>query len=55
MDANGDADGNQGFWYRRNDICDTCTFGAWGKLRGDDHGTNSAKLAWRSPPWASAA
>ncbi len=23
MDADGSLDGNQGFWYRRNDICDT--------------------------------
>ncbi|HEV8248137.1 MAG TPA: hypothetical protein VGP93_20320, partial [Polyangiaceae bacterium] len=46
MDSDGSSDGNQGFWYRRNDICDTCTFGAWGKLRGDNYGTNSAAMPW---------
>jgi hypothetical protein len=46
FEADGTRDGNQGFWHRRNDICDTCTFGAWGKLRGDDFGENRAKTAW---------
>jgi hypothetical protein len=46
MDADGKKDGNQGFWHRRNDICDTCTFGAWGKLRGDNHVRDAAKLPW---------
>jgi hypothetical protein len=46
MDADGAADGNQGFWYRRDDICDTCTFGSWGRLRGDNYGTDRAKMPW---------
>lgn len=46
FDADGRLDANQGFWHRRRDICDTCTFGAWGKLRGDNFGTDRAKLAW---------
>ncbi len=46
MDANGDSDGNQGFWHRRDDICDTCTFGSWGRLRGDNFGTDRAKMPW---------
>jgi hypothetical protein len=46
MDADGSLDGNEGFWYRRNDICDGCTFGSWGKLRGDDFGTDKAKMPW---------
>ena len=46
MDADGSRDGNQGLWYRRHDICDTCTFGVWGKLRGDNYGTNSANMPW---------
>lgn len=46
MDADGSTDGNQGFWYRRNDICDDCTFGSWGRLRGDNYGTNRAKMPW---------
>jgi len=46
FDADGSLDGNQGFWHRRHDICDTCTFGSWGKLRGDNYGTDRAKLAW---------
>jgi hypothetical protein len=46
MDADGSLDGNQGFWYRRNDICDTCTFGSFGKLRGDNYGTDKAKMPW---------
>ena len=46
FDADGSLDGNQGFWHRRNDICDTCMFGAWGKLRGDNFGENKAKTAW---------
>lgn len=46
FDADGRLDGNQGFWYRRRDICDTCTFGSWGRLRGDNYGTDRAKLAW---------
>ncbi len=46
FDADGSLDDNQGFWYRRNDICDTCTFGSWGRLRGDNFGTDKAKTAW---------
>lgn len=46
FDANGAKDENQGFWHRRHDICDTCTFGAWGKIRGDNYGTDKAKTAW---------
>jgi hypothetical protein len=46
MDADGKHDENQGLWYRRYDICDTCTFGSWGKLRGDNYGTDRAKTAW---------
>ncbi len=46
MDADGARDGHQGFWYRRNDICNDCTFGSWGKLRGDTHGTDRANMPW---------
>ncbi len=46
MDSDGATDGNQGFWYRRDDICDTCTFGEWGKLRGDNFGENRAQMPW---------
>ncbi len=46
FDADGSVDGNEGFWHRRYDICDECTFGAWGKLRGDTFGENKAKTAW---------
>jgi len=46
MDASGQRDENQGLWHRRYDICDTCTFGAWGKLRGDDYGINRANAPW---------
>jgi len=46
MDADGSEDENQGLWHRRNDICDTCTFGAWGKLRGDNFGENRAATPW---------
>ena len=47
MDADGSIDGNQGFWHRRMDICgDGCTFGSWGRLRGDNHGADKAKLPW---------
>lgn len=46
MDSDGSADGHQGFWHRRNDICDTCTFGSWGKIRGDNHGTDRANTPW---------
>lgn len=46
FEADGSLDDNQGFWYRRYDICDSCTFGAWGKLRGDDFAENRAKTAW---------
>ena len=46
MDSDGSANGRQGLWYRRNDICDTCTYGAWGKIRGDNHGTNKALAPW---------
>lgn len=45
MDADG-SDGDEGLWHRRNDICDTCTFGAWGKLRGDNYGENRAATPW---------
>ena len=46
MNADGASDGNQGLWYRRNDICDTCTFGSWGKFRGDNYGENRANAPW---------
>lgn len=46
FDADGRLGGDQGFWHRRHDICDTCTFGSWGKLRGDNYGSDRAKLAW---------
>ncbi len=46
MDSDGSSDGNQGLWYRRDDICDTCTFGEWGKLRGDNYGQNRAQTPW---------
>ena len=46
FDADGSQGTDQGFWHRRNDICDTCTFGSWGKLRGDNYGSDRAKLAW---------
>jgi hypothetical protein len=46
MDADGSDGGDQGLWHRRNDICDTCTFGAWGKLRGDNYGENRAATPW---------
>lgn len=46
MDADGSLDGDQGPWYRRNDICNDCTFGSWGKLRGDNHGTDKANMPW---------
>ena len=46
FDADGSAGEDQGFWHRRHDICDTCTFGSWGRLRGDNYGADRAKLAW---------
>ena len=46
MDADGSFDGNEGLWHRRYDICDTCTFGSWGALRGDDYKTNAANMPW---------
>jgi hypothetical protein len=47
MDSDGTLDGNEGLWHRRYSICDTCTFGTWGKFRGDTYGTNSADAPWR--------
>lgn len=39
--------GDQGFWARRNDICDTCTFSSWGHVRGDGlDGQNAATMPW---------
>ncbi len=35
-----------GIWPRRNDICDTCTFGSFGKFRGDDYTTDAANAPW---------
>ncbi|HEU5074701.1 MAG TPA: hypothetical protein VFU02_11015 [Polyangiaceae bacterium] len=46
FDADGRLGEDQGFWHRRHDICDTCSFGSWGKLRGDNYGSDRAKLAW---------
>ncbi|HVJ14235.1 MAG TPA: hypothetical protein VM686_02295 [Polyangiaceae bacterium] len=46
LDSDGSNDGHEGFWHRRNDICDDCTFGSWGKLRGDTHGTDRANMPW---------
>jgi len=51
MDADGSIDGDQGFWHRRNDICDTCTFGSWGRIRGDANGTGGTSQNSASPPW----
>jgi hypothetical protein len=39
--------GDQGLWARRNDVCDTCTFGSWGHMRGDGlDSQNSATMPW---------
>jgi hypothetical protein len=46
MDADGHDGGHEGLWHRRDDICDTCTFGSWGKFRGDNHGTDRANAPW---------
>lgn len=39
--------GDQGLWARRNDVCDTCTFGSWGHMRGDGlDSQNAATMPW---------
>ncbi|HLP40548.1 MAG TPA: hypothetical protein VK465_03490, partial [Fibrobacteria bacterium] len=36
----------QGLWARRDDICETCTFGSFGRLRGDTFGADKAMMPW---------
>jgi hypothetical protein len=43
MDA---SSGDQGFWYRRNNIGPNDTFASWGILSGDTYGANKAKMPW---------
>lgn len=39
--------GDQGLWTRRDDVCDTCTFGSWGRMRGDGlDSQNAATMPW---------
>ena len=51
MDADGSIDGDQGLWHRRNDICDTCTFASWGRIRGDANGLGADNTNSASTPW----
>jgi hypothetical protein len=38
--------GDQGFWYRRNEIGANNTFASWGVLSGDTYGENAANMPW---------